>query len=123
MRWFSLLFLLASCGQKKESKPPPQEPPVIKEDPIVKKTDPVKPDPKEPELTFLSTVVSIVDADCALSGCHANSQIFKSEEAFLQSTSISRIENGSMPPTLSPRYNQWTDDKRDIILEWYRLKQ
>lgn len=92
-----------ACGINNAARPPPIPP-----------VPPVDIDRD----TFLSEIKPVLQANCALSGCHDNTY-FESADGFLNSNAPSRIINGSMPPSYSPKFRQWTDDKRSSVLDWY----
>ena len=67
---------------------------------------------------FNRDVRPIVEEHCALSGCHGSGP-FQSADAFVEFGGPRRVQNGSMPPNYSPKYSQWTDTDKQIILLWY----
>lgn len=96
---------LSSCGiEKTEMVPAPVTPPV---------------DKPPGGFSFQRDVKPILDSNCALSGCHANAAFLATEGAFLNSKGPARITNGSMPPSYSPKYGQWSPEQRNTILSWY----
>lgn len=83
------------------------------------KTDPpVRNDPPQTHEEW-SGVQQILQDNCALSGCHANSAFTKEERAFFASAAVKRISNGTMPPTFSPKYSEWTDGDKASVLAFY----
>ena len=113
MKWLAVLLIMLACEGDKPSQKTYEEP-----------VNPVRPpEPKEPEdpiteprIDFLS-VSTILQDDCAMSGCHKGAPMFENEDPFFQSDSVRRIEINSMPPRGSPRYNEWNDEKKNLILE------
>jgi hypothetical protein len=102
-------FLLNGCGTEKvtEIRPAP---------------DPQQPNPNPDNgngnvITFNRDVRPILDEHCALSGCHGSAP-FQTGDAFKEFGGPNRVIDGSMPPRYSPKYSQWTDTEKDIILLW-----
>ena len=71
------------------------------------------------DLQFDADIKPLLDANCALSGCHANAPFLASADAFLNSNGPKRITNSSMPPSYSPKYGQWTQDNKNTVLAWF----
>ncbi len=69
-------------------------------------------------ISFNRDVRPILDEHCALSGCHGSGP-FQSGDAFKDFGGPQRVLNGSMPPRYSPKFGQWTDTEKQIILLWY----
>jgi len=109
----TLLFfiLLAGCGTTEkitEIRPGPPAP-----------TPVPTPNPGGGDLDFVRDIQPVLRANCALSGCHGPGGMFAGENEFLISDGPRRILNGSMPPSYSPKFGQWTEDKKQLVLTWY----
>ena len=69
---------------------------------------------------FNEDVRPLLQANCALSGCHSGGVGFTlNSNDFLNSNAPKRIINGSMPPSYSPKYGQWGREEKKIVLDWY----
>ena len=102
------LFLFSiGCGTGPESQGP-------KPDPDPRELPPIRGD----ESSFNADIAPILNAECGLSGCHAGAN-FLQEQGFKTSNAPKRIINGSMPPSYSPRFDLWTDEKRNAVLDWF----
>lgn len=118
MKWMILLFIF-SCGGPKvdvevqpkdpNGQPPPQTPGL----------PPDPPGPDLPDRLSWASVSNVLEQDCNQSGCHAGADFTSEEQAFLNSNSKARVANGSMPPKYSKDFNQWTDEKKNLILEFF----
>ena len=80
---------------------------------------PVSPPPPIPTDKWTATIKPIMQENCGLSGCHANAPFVKTEAGFLASNAAKRIANGSMPPSYSPRFGQWSEDDKQTVLAFY----
>lgn len=104
------LFLICSCGFG------PGDPPVGEPRP---ENDAPPPGGDGGDLSFVGDIKPILTDNCALSGCHAGAPMLETAKNFINSNSPKRIINGSMPPSYSPKYGQWTPEDKRVILEWY----
>lgn len=106
--------LLLGCGGGTDVTyvpgPTPQQP---------KPTQPPARPPVDGKISFTRQVQPILTEHCALSGCHGSGGFLASEQAFLNSNGVRRIINGSMPPQYSPKFGEWTDDDKQLILAWH----
>jgi hypothetical protein len=82
------------------------------------------PKPKPPgerggnqSISFLADIKPILDEHCALTGCHGVDP-FASGSEFIDFDGPRRIKNGTMPPRYSPKFDDWTDEDKQLILEW-----
>ena len=94
------LFLgcgMEPSGKEKDYGQPPSQP---------------EPDPWSDEIQ------GIVKEQCALSGCHAGASFLDNGSAFKASSSLRRIESGSMPLQSSPNYGLYNATKRRKLIDY-----
>ena len=104
-----LLFLLSACGEEtvkiiEIEKPGTSPPPVVI--------------PPGGGLTGWAKVAPILQSECALSGCHAGVEYLEIEAIFLDSDAPQEIRTNSMPPQYSPRFDLWTPQLRNDVIEY-----
>ena len=106
MKCFLLaLFLVFSCGSpEKETivQPVPPPPP---------------PGSGGGPVTF-SDISGITQTFCA--SCHSGAGFLQAEDSFRKSAACRKVENRTMPPQNSRNYGDWTDDLRQIVVNFCR---
>lgn len=66
-------------------------------------------------------ILPTLKGSCLVAGCHANGAIvdITTEEAYENSNSKARIENGSMPPSVSKAGQDFDEDKKKLLLSFF----
>ena len=105
-----LVSLFPGCGTEKVTEIRPAPNPTPSPNPGGGGNDEV--------INFARDVKPILDQNCALSGCHGSGP-FQSGNAFIDFDGPKEVLNGNMPPRYSPRFGQWTETDKQIILLWY----
>ena len=116
MKWMILLFIFSCGGPKVDVEVQPKDP---KAQPPQTPGLPPDTPPDLPDRLSWANVSNVLEQDCNQSGCHAGADFTSEEQAFLNSNSKARVANGSMPPKYSKDFNQWTDEKKNLILEFF----
>ena len=80
---------------------------------------PSQPPPGGGGSVSFAAVKTVLETHCALSGCHANAPFLQSANQLAASNTQRRVTNNSMPPAYSPKYGQWTNREKALILTWF----
>lgn len=109
MKWIFILVLLFGCGgTDKETK-------VVERPAPPGGTNPLPPGGGKVNFAQIS---GITQEFC--SACHQGAGFLQAEDSFRRSAACRRVENRTMPPQNSRNYGDWTDELRQIVVNFCR---